>query len=472
MSIDGLASGLGTTDLINQLMQIEALPQTALRSKVDTQSKAVTALQSVNTKLANLLKAAKDLSGTGVWGAMKTTSSTTAAIATADTSAAAGSLTFRVDQLAAAHTVTFDGRVGATTDAVISGATLDVQLADGTVSTVSPASQSLSDVVKSINNTANAAYTAAAVQVAPGQFTLQLTAKDSGAAAAFTAPAQIDSLGLQGVTTQGVDAQISVGADNPYTVTSATNAFEDVLPGVTITAVKKQTAGEDPVTVSIAADSDAVAEKVKALVDAANAALTDIAVQTRTKQGSTTGGALAGDSTMRRLAQDILGAVGGGGGSALGAFSAVGVQVTRDGALTFDKAKFQTAYKADAAKTQEYFDSFTDRNHANADADVFDPGWDTANGLARKLEVIGRVATEGVRLPTMAAGSAKEGVLQGMIKRKNEFIGDLNDQVSAWDTRLETRRTMLQRQFSSMETALSSMKSQSSWLSSQLASLG
>ena len=43
--------------------------------------------------------------------------------------------------------------------------------------------------------------------------------------------------------------------------------------------------------------------------------------------------------------------------------------------------------------------------------------------------------------------------------------------VADWDLRLELRQKTLTRQFTAMETALSSLSSQSSWLGSQLASL-
>ncbi len=47
----------------------------------------------------------------------------------------------------------------------------------------------------------------------------------------------------------------------------------------------------------------------------------------------------------------------------------------------------------------------------------------------------------------------------------------MNDQISNWDIRLATRKQALTRQFSSMETSLSSMKNQSNWLAGQLANL-
>jgi flagellar hook-associated protein 2 len=59
----------------------------------------------------------------------------------------------------------------------------------------------------------------------------------------------------------------------------------------------------------------------------------------------------------------------------------------------------------------------------------------------------------------------------GLIKRRNESIAALNDQVEAWDARLATRRSALQRQYSALEVALGKLKDQQSWLSGQLAGL-
>ncbi|WP_284328131.1 flagellar cap protein FliD N-terminal domain-containing protein [Demequina litorisediminis] len=58
LGIDGLASGLDTTAIITQLMQIEAAPQTLLKSKQTTTQNVVTALQAINTKVKSLAEAA------------------------------------------------------------------------------------------------------------------------------------------------------------------------------------------------------------------------------------------------------------------------------------------------------------------------------------------------------------------------------------------------------------------------------
>jgi flagellar hook-associated protein 2 len=475
MSVDGLVSGLSTTDMVNQLMQVEAMPQTALKNKVSAQNKAVTAYQDINTKLAALTTAAKALGSDESWNAVKATSSSDAAIVTTTTDATAGTFQFTVDKLATTHTVTYkDASVAALTDPAVSGNSITVLDTHGNPLPPVDVSgdKSLKGVVKAINDTAGAAYKASAVQIAPGRYTLQLTAVASGQVGKFAEGSipfgTIDKLGEPTATTDGHDAEITVGSGGgQYTIKSSTNTFSDVAAGVSI-AVTKETSGT-PVTVSMAADKGGITDKVQALVDAANAALTQIKTATAGKNGTTAAGVLAGDPTVRSLSQEILSAVVTGAGS-LGTLATVGITVDKGGTITFDKTKFETAYAADPAKTRSYFDSYTDKPHANAHAGAFDAGWDTANGIARKLETIGLKATEGLVLPDSPA-AAREGLVTGLIKRRNESIAALNDQVEAWDARLSTRRAALQRQYSALEVALGKLKDQQSWLSGQLAGL-
>ncbi|MEU7903099.1 flagellar filament capping protein FliD [Actinoplanes sp. NPDC049118] len=503
---------MSTTDTINQLMQAEALPQTALKNKVTTQNKVVTAYQYVNTKMAALATAAKALSGTDAWGAMKATSSSDAAVVTARPGASAGSVSFRVESVATTHTMTFTGMsVASPADAagspVLSGGTFDITLKDGSTKTLTPADQSLQAVVAAINGEADSVYKASAVQIGSGQYTLQLTAKTSGTAASFDAsklPTGLD-LGTATTTVQGADARIRLGEDavdangdpildgngdpvsQSYTISSATNTFADVLPGLTITATRKQAATDPPVTVSLDPDAEAVAAKVQALVDSLNSALTEISMQTKGKTGTAPAGALAGDSTMRALRQDLLSSLSGGvadvdplNPGSISSFTDIGVTLSRDGNVSFSKEKFLAELAKDPAKTQRYFDSYTETDSKNAVTNPgglgtegkFQPDYDVARGLGRKLETVALLATEGVIRPGDPAGTAKQGTLGALIQRRNDSIRDLNDQVSKWDDRLALRRLGLERQFTGLETALGKMKQQSSWLAGQLASLG
>jgi flagellar hook-associated protein 2 len=51
---------------------------------------------------------------------------------------------------------------------------------------------------------------------------------------------------------------------------------------------------------------------------------------------------------------------------------------------------------------------------------------------------------------------------------RKSYIDSMNAQIDNWDIRLSARQEALTKQYASLETALSNLKSQSSYLSSQL----
>ena len=105
-SVDGLVSGLSTSQLISQLMQAESAPQQRLKDKVTAENTALTAYQTVNTKLSSLKTAADALTSLSSWTAVKATSSSDAVVVTAAAGASAGDLTFNVTKVAKASVVT------------------------------------------------------------------------------------------------------------------------------------------------------------------------------------------------------------------------------------------------------------------------------------------------------------------------------------------------------------------------------
>ncbi|GAA0732491.1 flagellar filament capping protein FliD [Dactylosporangium roseum] len=448
-SVDGLISGMSTSAVISQLMQVEAAPQTSLKSKVSAQQKVVTSYQSINTKMSALLTAAKALNDPVAWKGATATSSSDAVVATttASGSSQSGSLTFSVKKLASAHSLVYGGRVAETTDSVMSGSSFDITI-NGQTKTVTPADTSLKGVVDAINKTADLGVKATAIQAAPGQYTLQLTATTTGTGSTFTVSG-LDGLGADAIATQGDNAVLSVGTTNPFEVSSSTNTFKGLLDGLTVTASKVQAPTDPPITVTVASDTEGIAAKVQAMVDAANATLSEIATQTKSKSGGIAGGPLAGNSSMQSLATTVLSTVSGGAGT-LGSLKDVGVELTRDGQLSFNKTTFLAALNADPVKTQSYFNGTTDID-----------GDGVKDGFADKMVSVADKATQ-----------TNTGTLARFITSGNDAITELNDRISDWDVRLAARQQTLQRQFTAMETALGKLRNQSSWLAGQLSSLG
>jgi flagellar hook-associated protein 2 len=181
-------------------------------------------------------------------------------------------------------------------------ATLAGGLTTGTVSgnNVSTGDGSLATVVGNIN-AAGAGVTATAVQVGLNTYRLQLTSNTAGAnmgenvdASAFN-----DNVGGFLTLTAAADAQVTVGSGaGSYSVTSSTNTVSGLLPGVTVN-LKQQSAA--PVTVTVTRDDAGIADKVQALIDAANLVQTTVDGLTKYDPSSNTASPLTGDATASQL---------------------------------------------------------------------------------------------------------------------------------------------------------------------------
>ena len=224
---------------------------------------------------------------------------------------------------------------------------------------------SLDDAVAAINKS-GLGLAAAAIKTSTG-YALQVTSTASGAAKAFQIQSDTDATGADyAVATQGVDAQISFpnpsNTAQPYTSTSATNTFSDVLNGTSITVTQTSTT---PVTV-VATDPNAIAGKVKAMVDAANA----VARQDQQYTDSTTAAPRRsrGDFSLSQLSGQVLDAVSSSVGTSLldangqpitSSAGSNGVQLNKDGTLAFDATAFKNALAANPTLVQAIFSGAT-----------------------------------------------------------------------------------------------------------------
>ncbi|MGQ0843534.1 MAG: flagellar filament capping protein FliD [Sporichthyaceae bacterium] len=429
MSVDGLISGMDTTSLVNQLIQAEAAPQTALRSKVTEAQATVTAYQNVNSRYNALRTAAEALADLDTWTSPIAKSSSTSVSASSVAGATSGQLDFDVTSLAKTHSIatgTFAdiSELAPTWPVVLTG------VKGGVGFTITATTNSVSGVIDAINNAAavgggSLGLTASVVQVSPGAFRLQITSKDSGSANQFT----LDGFGATSVVRTGTDAAIDLGGG--LVVTSATNTFTDVLPGTTFT-VGKVEAG---VSITASVTPESMADKIAAMVNLANSALSEAARYSSYDATSKKGGALLGEATIRSLQSatlSVLGEI-----EDAGSPGQAGLALDRNGRLTFDRARFLELSTQDPALAQAL-----------------------ASGVASNLAAVAKGATD-----------TESGSLTLAIQGRDSAIKDLGARIDGWDTRLVARKAALLRQFTAMETALSGLKNQSNWLSGQLASL-
>ena len=450
ISLDGLSSGLDTTSLITQLMTAEAAPQNLLKTQVTTSNTMISALQGLNTRMATLADSATASAKVGSLDLYSATSSSTALTVAVATGASAGELQVVVSALAQSQV-----GVSAAMAAWPSPSTITIVGHSGTPLEITPASNSLDDVASAINGS-TAGVTA--TKVASGVdgsgnklYRLQFSSRTSGADSSFRiyqgAAADIsdanDVLMASGSamikTAQNASVTLWKGTSAEQVITSATNTFTDLLPGVSVTA---SAAFADPVTIAVSRDDTKISAVAKGLVDSISSAFVLIAAQTAVStttdasgKSTTSAGLFAGDSNIRDIRQKTLDAA----SAPINGHSPseYGIVLTRTGTITFDPDKFAAAL------------------------------------VAHPTTVMAAVQTIASRIATVATAASDkyDGTLTNQITGDQSQVKSLGDQISAWDVRLANRKSTLQRTYSAMEVLLSNMKAQSAALTSQLSSL-
>ncbi len=440
-SIDGIVSGINTKDFIANMIKLESAPQTLLQNKKATTDAITKALQAINTKVASLAEfAAKAKKPESLNAVAATVSDSKMAAVTTTESAKPGSLSFTVDQVATSQSslVKLPDSMGASPSFTLTR--------DGKDVTITAVTNSLPDIVDAFNAEGTGVKaTLITVDDENGAQTqlLQLTSIETGTKNAFTLSSAGNAVELEELAKAG-DAKITLfpGSSVQRTRVSSSNTFEDLMTGVNVTVNQVSEAGAKPIQVSVSRDNEATKKLASGLVDNLNAILGDIAQQTKSTNAKASDGAdilkpglLAGNSSIRAIQQSLQseGAV-----ELNGLVAAdLGIVLGRDGTYTFDAAAFDKTVAANPDKARE----------ALAD-------------LAGRLGEVAKVNS--------APGT---GIISQQITSSQETSSDLNARISAWTDRLATRQEALQRQFTAMESMLSKLQGQSSYLTNMISQM-
>ncbi len=313
---------------------------------------------------------------------------------------------------------------------------------NATVAQVGFGGGTLGEVVSTINSAGGLGYQAVALNTGSG-YRLQLTATETGADSSV----DLDTAGFTGFTgfttlVAGRDAEIRLDGDNPYSIVSSSNTFEDLFPGVDVT-VSAATAA--PVTITVGEDNEAVADSIQAIVEAVNGFLSRADSATAANPGGDPG-LLFGNSAVRRTRDAMTSAVTAGvDASALGSAGLAGITITRDGILEFDRNAFIEASTEDRDELERLF---------------LAPGGAGEPGILDRIVTAAEEAT--------ATGSGR---LWSEAEATASRIEGWSDQIDAYEVRFERREAALRRQYAALEVALGSLSEQQNYLAGQLASL-
>lgn len=314
-----------------------------------------------------------------------------------------------------------------------------------------------------------------------------------------------DIFGLGGASisqnvVRGQDAIVAVkyaGSDEEVELRRDSNTF--TVDGLTIAlkgefGYKKNDAGKierdytvDPVEINASVDVDKLMDTIKsfvadynAIVDMVNGELTtkhdrdyDPLTSEQKSELSETEiskwetkakeGLLYGDSDLRSLSMDLRVVVSGG---ILTKLADVGINLSSsysdNGKLSIDETKLRAALETNPESVEKLFTS-----KAGTDADVNE----TFNGLATNLKNVmdkyvktaGPMESKGILIRKAGSKSAAQSLTQNTYY---DQLTALDKLINKLKSRLKTEQDRYISQFSSLETAIANMNSQSSYLSS------
>jgi len=447
LSSPGIGSGLDVNGLVTQLVAAaKTAPQNAIDKRRDTNGAELSAIGSLKSALSAFQDSLSSLAdGSAFTQFLATASSTDHFSAIADATAAAGTYSVDVQQLATAEKAS-SGAFAANTTLSTGQLTIAVGTKSMTIS-VGSGTSSLAQLAGAINRNANnPGVTAAVVHAADGDH-IVLTSTKTGAANAFSVTGTGDVAGLSydpatgtgGLTsvTHAQDAKLSIDG---FDVTSASNAVQGAIQGVTINLTT--VSGTTPDTLTVAADNDSIQKAVQTFVDNYNKLVGTTKTLTSYDSGSGQAGALLGDSTLLGITSRLsrsLGTQFGSSGDAVRSLADIGIKFEVDGSLSLDDDKLSAALAGSPEQVRTLFGN--------------------AAGLGKSLT------------PMLEGYLQTGGILDGRTDSLNQSNKSLDDQQSQLDARMDALTQMYTAQFTKLDQLLTSLNSTSSFLTQQLANV-
>jgi flagellar hook-associated protein 2 len=449
LSSQGLGSGLDIASLVTKLVAAEKAPRQSQITREQTSTVTeISALASLKGAMATFNDSLSALKTQDVFSARSANASDHDVFtATASTAAQSGTYDVEVESVASAHQLASKAIVGGAAANVGTG-TLTIGVGAKSFSVgIDDSHKTVAQIRDAINSAPenNGLVRATIVNAADGAH-LMLTAQSTGAANAITVGVA-DATGTLGTLEYGpsntanydekhqaLDAVIYVAG---FKHTSANNTFADVIDGVTITAKKPD--DDETHTLTISNDTNGTTAKIKKFVDSYNALQAQIA-QLRSYEPTTKkAGPLLGDALLRGIETDVrstlTGAVAGLTGN-YQSLASIGITTNKDGSLTLASDKLTKALSNDYDGVAQVFGS--------------------ANGVAARLST------------SLTARLADTADINVRTKALNAKSLALQKDQTALETRMLEVTRRYNAQFNALDSLLSNMQQQSTFLTQQL----
>ena len=438
----GLISGLDTNALISQLVQLERAPIQKLESKKSAYNSQLSLLGGIKSALSELKTKMKELDTASELVSMAATSSLeTAVTADATGDAAAADYTVEVVQVARAEKDRSQGFSAIDAEVTAGTFTLTVKGGDAQNVTIEEG-DTLQDVVAKINDEVVGA-TASIISDGTNYY-LSLTADETGHTVGGAAS---DAIVISESYSGGAGQQLTMAeiqaAENALVtldglnVESDTNDIQSALTGVTLHVHEVTTSQE---TLTIQPDKSELEAKLQEFADAYNKIIELVLKETKVTAKTNRQATLAGDSSIRNLRAAMSSAVGfpipSLAGNDYDALSTFGIKTDALGKLSIDSEDLQAALDDDLRSVTKVF---------TAD-----------DGLAtRLLDLVGNYIDS-------------DGILQARTDGLNRSIKAIDSRIFNMELRVQSYEINLVRQFTTLESTVSSLQTQGNFLASAL----
>ncbi len=470
----GIGSGLDIEGLVTQLVAAERrAPEARLDAKQESAQTRLSAYGLISSALNSLQSAFKSLNNPALLTAVKATVSNDSVLgttvtgtpapgaysvevmqmaqgqrvmtsATAAPSVAAGTLTFNLGR----YTTTGEGEAAVTTFTATTSHTI----------TLEPGKDSLADLRDAING-ANIGITASIVNNGTTD-QLVIARGAEGANAAFT------MTGTDGLSAFTYDASTAAPSSNldlldaaqdakvkfgGIELSRASNTISDLIDGVTLNLF--DSAPGERIRINVTNDHAGARTAINDMVKAYNEAMTTMKsltafVPASSDKEENQAGVLQGDSTARNLMQTLRQSMSEGvselgrilGMSVDGDVASLGISIGRDGMITLDNGKLDTAL-----------------GNASADLSKVLTGSD---GFAKRME-------------NLLSGylNSTSGILTSRSANLQKSLTAIDDERTRLDQRMEVIETRYRLQFSALDSMIASMQTTSSYITQMVDSL-
>ena len=474
ITFSGLASGVNTSDIVTKLMAVERVPVDNLNTDKDTETNRLKAYGALNTLLSDLKTSASAMSLTSQVRTTKANLSSTGAFTATSNNAFAGSYSITVTQLAQVQKNISSGYAADTTSIFGTGSVT----VNGTAITIDSTNNSLQGIMSAINAvTGTTGVSASIINDGSGStpYRLVLTGKDASTTITTTNSLSGGTAVLDSNLAQ--DHQQAKLTIDGISVVSNSNTVTGVISGVTLNLTATSPIPDSskptqytPTKMDIVADTSTLKDNISTFVTNYNKVMNWIsagyaqnipAISTTTSSSTSTTSStttatdtptdaqysqlLRGDitvNTIKRGLQSILTDAVNSSGS-LHILSDIGISTNKDGSLNLNNSTLDTAL-------QNNFDGIG----------KLLAGENSTDGTMKKLNSY-----------LLGVTSATDGMYAEKRDRYTSKVKDLDNQISQKTALLDKTEATQKARFTAMETLVSSLNSQSSFLTQWISSL-